>query len=159
MMTGLTNLTKKPVSADASPFGLDSARLWYTSVGDHHRAAWLKVGVLRDRKWGNMYASYTYLFWLFCFIGIPLLVLLRWRQPLWRQRRALAWTVLGAVVGGWLWDALAVRMTLWHYDPSHIAGIWFFGLPLEEWLWIVGVTLLFGGVTILLAERMGVQHA
>jgi len=47
---------------------------------------------------------------------------------------------------------------LWHYDPARIAGIWFIGLPLEEWLWIVGVTLLFGSVTILLAERMGVQH-
>jgi len=102
-------------------------------------------------------ASYTYLFWLFCFIGIPLLVLLRWRHHLWQQRRALAWTVVGSLVGGWLWDALAVRIGLWHYDPARIAGVWFIGLPLEEWLWIVGVTLLFGGITIILAERMGVQ--
>ena len=105
-----------------------------------------------------MYANYTYLFWLFCFIGLPLLALLRWRQQLWQQRRALAWTVLGSVVGGWLWDALAVRVGLWHYDPARIAGVWFVGLPLEEWLWIVGVTLLFGGLTILLAEWWGVAH-
>lgn len=105
-----------------------------------------------------MFDNYTYLVWLFCFIGVPLLVLLRWRQPLWRQRRALAWTVFGSVVGGWLWDALAVRIGLWHYDPARIAGIWFWGLPLEEWIWIVGVTLLFGGLTILLAEWWGVAH-
>lgn len=104
-----------------------------------------------------MFGNYTYLFWLFCFIGIPLLVLLRWRQQLWAQCRTLAWTLLGALVGGWAWDALAVRVGLWHYDPAHIAGPWFFGLPLEEWLWIIGATLLFGGVTILLAERMGVR--
>ncbi|MEZ4725949.1 MAG: lycopene cyclase domain-containing protein [Caldilineaceae bacterium] len=104
-----------------------------------------------------MFGNYTYLFWLCCFIGVPLLVLLRWRHSLWAQRRALAWTLLGSLVGGWLWDALAVRVGLWHYDPARIAGIWYFGLPLEEWLWIVGVTLLFGGMTILLAERMGVQ--
>ena len=158
MITGLTNLRKKPVSADASAFGLDDARLWYTSVHEHHQTAGLWAGAARGRNRGNVYANYTYLFWLFCFIGIPILVLLRWRQQLWQQRQALAWTVIGSLVGGWLWDALAVRVGLWHYDPARIAGIWFWGLPLEEWLWIVGVTLLFGGITILLAERMGVQH-
>jgi lycopene cyclase domain-containing protein len=106
----------------------------------------------------RVFENYTYLFWLFCFIGIPLLVLLRWRRHLWLQRRALTWTVLGSLVGGWLWDALAVRVGLWHYDPTHIAGTWYLGLPLEEWIWIVGVTLLFGGLTILLAEWWGVQH-
>lgn len=105
-----------------------------------------------------MLGSYTYLFWLFCFIGIPLLWLLRWWEALWAQRRALAWTLLGSLVGGWLWDALAVRVGLWHYDPARIAGFWFIGLPLEEWIWIVGVTLLFGGITIILAERWGVAH-
>ena len=110
------------------------------------------------KKEARLLSNYTYLFWLFCFIGLPLLVLLRWWQPLWAQRQALAWTTLGSLVGGWLWDALAVRVELWHYDPARIAGIWFMGLPLEEWLWIGGVTLLFGGVTILLAERMGVRH-
>jgi len=105
-----------------------------------------------------MFGNYTYLAWLFCFIGLPLLALLRWRQHLWQQRRALAWTTLGSLVGGWAWDALAVRVGLWHYDPTHIAGLWLIGLPLEEWLWIVGVTLLFGSTTIILAERMGVKH-
>lgn len=105
-----------------------------------------------------MFSPATYLLWLACFIGLPLLLLLRWRHRLWQQRRALFLTTAGALVGGWVWDALAVRMGLWHYDPTRIAGIWFVGLPLEEWLWIVGVTLLFGSVTILLAERMGVRY-
>lgn len=87
-----------------------------------------------------------------------MLGLLWWRDLIWRQRRALAWTTLGSLVGGWAWDALAVRVGLWHYDPTRIAGLWFFGLPLEEWLWIVGVTFLFGSVTTILAERMGVRH-
>ncbi len=105
-----------------------------------------------------MFGNYTYLVWLFCFIGLPLLILLRWRPQLWQQRRALAWVTLGSLVGGWAWDALAVRVGLWHYDPARIAGLWLIGLPLEEWLWIVGVTLLFGSTTVILAERMGVQH-
>ena len=99
------------------------------------------------------FGSVTYLVWLALFIGLPLLLLLGGRAQLWARRRALGWTVIGSLVGGWLWDAAAVRLGLWYYDPGHIAGIWFLGLPLEEWLWIVGVTLLFGSVTVLLKER------
>lgn len=99
-----------------------------------------------------MFGQLTYLIWLGLFIGLPLFGLLRWRQLLWRRRRALGWATLGSLVGGWLWDMLAVRFALWYYDPAHIAGIWFGGLPLEEWLWIVGVTLLFGGITVIFAE-------
>ena len=91
-------------------------------------------------------------------MGLPLLGLLYWRTLLWQQRRALAWATLGSLVGGWAWDALAVQVGLWHYDPARIVGSWFIGLPLEEWLWIVGVTLLFGSTTIILAEHIGVQH-
>lgn len=99
-----------------------------------------------------MFGQLTYLIWLGLFIGLPLFGLLRWRQLLWRRRRALGWATLGSLVGGWLWDMLAVRFALWYYDPAHIAGIWFGGLPLEEWLWIVGVTLLFGAITVIFAE-------
>jgi lycopene cyclase domain-containing protein len=100
-----------------------------------------------------MFGQFTYLLWLLFFIGLPLLLLLRWRRALWKQRRALGWATAGALGGGWIWDALAVRFDLWYYDPANIAGLWFLGLPLEEWLWIVGVTLLFGGITVVLAEQ------
>lgn len=104
-----------------------------------------------------MFGHYTYLLWLLLFIGLPLVVLLRWHRQLWQQRRALALATLGSLAGGWLWDALAVRFDLWYYDPANIAGIWWLGLPLEEWLWIVGVTLLFGGITVVVAEWIGIS--
>ena len=104
-----------------------------------------------------MFGQATYLLWLFLFIGLPLLFLLRWRVQLWRQRRALGLALLGSLVGGWAWDVLAVRFDLWYYDPAHIAGLWWLGLPLEEWLWVAGVTLLFGGTTVIVAERLGVS--
>ena len=75
---------------------------------------------------------------------------LRWHRQLWQQRRALALVTLGSLVGGWMWDALAVKVGLWYYDPQHIIGFWRLGLPLEEWLWIGGVTLMFGGLTVIL---------
>lgn len=100
-----------------------------------------------------MFDNATYLIWLALFIGLPLLAL-SWtgHAALLRQRRALGLAALGALVGGWLWDALAVRAGLWFYDPDHILNVWILGLPLEEWLWIVGVTLLFGAITVLLVE-------
>ena len=100
-----------------------------------------------------MLGKYTYLLWLFFFMGVPLLLQLRWWRLFWQQRRAILWTLLGSLVGGWLWDAAAVRFNLWYYEAERIAGIWWFGLPLEEWLWIVGVTLLFANLTVLLVER------
>ena len=105
-----------------------------------------------------MFGNYTYIIWLISFIGLPLLALLRWRQLLWQQRRALALVTLGALMGGWAWDVLAVRFGAWYYDPNHIFGQWILGLPLEEWLWIVGVTLLFGALTVVLAERAREQN-
>ncbi len=73
-----------------------------------------------------MFGKTTYLMWLLLFIGIPLLILLRWRHHLRQQRRALALTVLGSLAGGWLWDAIAVRLGLWYYDPANISvsGFW-----------------------------------
>lgn len=101
-----------------------------------------------------MFGSYTYIVWLALFIGLPLLALaVAGRRALWRQRRTLAWTVLGALVGGWAWDALIVRLGAWFYDPAKIVNLWIAGLPLEEWLWIAGVTLMFGAMTILLEEK------
>jgi len=106
-----------------------------------------------------MFGNYTYLVWLIGCIGLPLLLLLGWRQQLWSQRRTLAWVLLGSLLGGWAWDALAVRFALWYYDPGRIVGVWFLGLPLEEWLWIIGTTLMFGGLTVILAERSKISHA
>lgn len=94
------------------------------------------------------------MYWLFLFIGIPLTVLSIWKwQYVRKQRRALGWTFIGSAVGGWAWDVLAVRLGAWYYKETNIVNIWVGGLPLEEWLWIAGVTFMFGIITILLKER------
>jgi lycopene cyclase domain-containing protein len=101
-----------------------------------------------------MFGNPTYIIWLILFVGVPLLALVIWaRRALWRHWRTLAWTLMGALVGGWVWDALIVRLGAWYYDPNNILNIWLAGLPLEEWLWIAGVTLMFGALTIGLEER------
>ena len=101
-----------------------------------------------------MFGNNTYIIWLALFVGIPLVALaIAARGRLWRQRRAIGWTLAGALIGGWAWDAGIVVLGTWDYDPNNILGIWFAGLPLEEWLWITGVTLMFAALTILLEER------
>jgi lycopene cyclase domain-containing protein len=101
-----------------------------------------------------MFGNLTYIIWLALFIGVPLLaLLLAARAAFWRKWRALAWVLVGALVGGWAWDAGIVRLGAWYYDPNNILGLWVVGLPIEEWLWIVGVTLMFGALTIVLEEK------
>jgi lycopene cyclase domain-containing protein len=100
-----------------------------------------------------LFGHATYLIWLGLFIGLPLFGLLRWWPWLWQQRRALGLASLGSLLGGWAWDAWAVQFGVWFYEPGNIIGWWFLGLPLEEWLWIVGVTLMFGGLTVVLMEQ------
>jgi len=101
-----------------------------------------------------MFSNLTYMIWLALFIGLPLLALaISARRALWRRRRALFWVLAGALAGGWAWDALAVRLGAWYYDPNNILNFWIGGLPIEEWIWIAGVTLLFGCVTVVIAER------
>ena len=99
-----------------------------------------------------MFGQLTYLIWLALFIGLPLAALLRWRRLLWARRRALAWVTAGSLVGGWAWDALSVKLGIWYYEPANTVGVWMLGLPLEEWLWVAGVTWLFSALTVVLAE-------
>lgn len=101
-----------------------------------------------------MFGNATYMIWLALFVGLPLAVLAAAaRSRLWRQRRAIAWTLAGALAGGWAWDAGIVTLGTWDYDPNNILNLWIAGLPLEEWLWIAGVTLMFAALTIVLEER------
>jgi lycopene cyclase domain-containing protein len=100
-----------------------------------------------------MFGQLTYIIWLALFIGLPLMGLaIIARRALWRRRRALFWLLAGALAGGWAWDALAVRLGAWYYDPNNILNIWIGGLPIEEWIWIAGVTLLFGCVTVVIVD-------
>ena len=46
-----------------------------------------------------------------------------------------------------------MRLGVWYYAPANGINFWLVGLPIEEWLWIVGVTLMFGMLTVVLTEK------
>jgi lycopene cyclase domain-containing protein len=100
-----------------------------------------------------VFGSWTYIIWLALFMGLPLLYLMRWRSLYVPRQRAIALAVLGSLAGGWAWDALSVRLGIWYYTRENILGLWIAGLPIEEWLWIVGITLMFGLLTIVISDR------
>jgi lycopene cyclase domain-containing protein len=107
-----------------------------------------------EQEGSAVFGKTTYLLWLALFLGLPLLVLILFaRRPLAKQRRALALTLLIALVGGWAWDWVAVSLGAWHFDAGSILGHCLLGLPVEEWLWITGTTVLFGSFTVLLEEK------
>jgi lycopene cyclase domain-containing protein len=101
-----------------------------------------------------MLGSWTYLIWLALFVALPIAGLAAWGGRVWwRERRALAWTLLGAAVGGWAWDYTAIQLGFWSFTDTHKIGIHFLGLPLEEWLWILGVSWMFAGLALILHAR------
>ena len=62
-----------------------------------------------------MFGKITYIIWLACFIGVPLIALILWHgRALWQQRRALAWVTLGSLVGG---SAAACATLVFGYSP------------------------------------------
>lgn len=98
-----------------------------------------------------MFGPFTYLIWIGLFLGLPILTLALFGGRIWwRERRALAWTLFGSAGGGWAWDFSAIQLGFWSFNGIHQTGIVILGLPLEEWLWILGVSFLFGGLTLVL---------
>jgi len=71
--------------------------------------------------------------------------------------------VLVAVLVGCLavsvpWDILSVENHIWYFSEPHIVGLWLWGLPVEEYVYISLVALLASSVTILVWERYGVKQ-
>ncbi|HEV3121327.1 MAG TPA: lycopene cyclase domain-containing protein [Isosphaeraceae bacterium] len=101
-----------------------------------------------------MLKHHVYLIWLLLFMALPILGLFVYApRAIWRQARAIGLTLGVAFLGGWAWDKLAIHLGAWQFDPNSILGRWIGGLPVEEWCWIGGATVLFGAVTVLCADR------
>ena len=99
---------------------------------------------------------YSYPIWLLLFIILPLVLL--WvfaHKTLRKHARLLGFTALGCLAVSVPWDILSVQDGIWYFTEPHILGVWVLGLPIEEYVYIVGVGLLACIVTLLLWERYG----
>jgi len=67
-------------------------------------------------------------------------------------------TIIGGIIFGAPWDYIATKNKIWIFSADKIVGIWVLGLPIEEWLFFIFVTLLFTIITLVLWNRYGVDE-
>ena len=76
---------------------------------------------------------------------------------LWRRefrKVLLAAACVGIVVGG-VWDTIATHLLkLWTFNPDTIIGLWLLGLPLEEWLFFIFVSMAVATVALKIREQL-----
>lgn len=102
----------------------------------------------------------NYMAWVSLFMVVPLLVLITGVQ-LWRP--AVIWDNTGVIgrsmavlfVIGIIWDAYAIHAGWWYYEPHQIVGIWFLGMPLEEFVFIITTSLFYIILTLIGLELWG----
>jgi len=72
-----------------------------------------------------------------------------------RYRKTLAVVGLLGLPIGFIWDYIAVNvLSIWSFNPQRILGAWFFGIPLEEYMFFVLVTMMAATVTLLISDRV-----
>jgi len=102
---------------------------------------------------------YSYLIWLFVFVVIPTVVLvaLYWRV-LKQHWNVVLLAQVGAMIFSFPWDYISIKEQIWYYETPYIVGKWIWGLPIEEYLFIVLVTLLFSCISLVVWDRIGVSE-
>jgi lycopene cyclase domain-containing protein len=97
----------------------------------------------------------TYLKWLTFLVCLPILVLwLTHWKALFMYRRTVTLCILSGLLFGIPWDYWAISTRIWEFPPENILGIWIIGIPLEEYLFLIFVTMLISTITLVLKTRL-----
>ena len=103
--------------------------------------------------------EYSYLIWLFVFVALPVAALWFFYGKLFKQHwRILLLAQVGALVFSFPWDYISIQERIWYYEEPYIVGNWIYGLPVEEYLFIFLVTLLFSCISLVVWDRLGVSE-
>lgn len=97
---------------------------------------------------------FTYIKWLLIFVWLPTLIL--WSTNfnlLKRYKKTLWFCVFCALAFSVPWDFWAIKTKIWVFPQDTNLGIWFGGLPLEEYLFIIFVTLEISTLTLVLKHK------
>ena len=109
---------------------------------------------VRVSPWALKRPMFTYIAWLTAFVWIPTLAL--WAknfETLRRYRKTLIYCVLASLLIAIPWDYWATKAGAWEFPPNTNLGIWFGGIPLEEYLFITFVTLEVSVLTLVLKNK------
>jgi len=70
-----------------------------------------------------------------------------------RFRKVLLVVAAVGIVAGAVWDNIATHLLkLWSFNPDTIVGLWLLGLPLEEWLFFIFVSMAVATVALKMRE-------
>ena len=79
----------------------------------------------------------SYWIWLVIFVFIPMAIMVTWKKNLLLKfKKTIVLCGIGSLVFAVPWDHFAIRDGLWWFPENEILGIWFLGLPVEEWCFI-----------------------
>jgi len=72
-----------------------------------------------------------------------------------RYRKVLlAAAIVGIVIGG-IWDSIGTHLLkIWSFNPDTIIGLWLLGLPIEEWLFFIFVSMAVATVALKIREQL-----
>jgi lycopene cyclase domain-containing protein len=98
----------------------------------------------------------SYLEWLLIFAWFPLAVLwvTNWRYLV-KYKKAIALCAVFALMINVPWDVWAIGIKIWQFPAGNILGVFLLNVPVEEYLFIIFVTVLISTLTLVLKERVG----
>ncbi len=101
-----------------------------------------------------MVGKFTYLLWLAIFVWLPTLFLwLTNFDVLKRYKKTLGFCIFWALAFSVPWDILAIKTQIWSFPVEANIGLWFGGLPLEEYFFIVFVTFMVSTLALVLKNK------
>jgi 15-cis-phytoene synthase/lycopene beta-cyclase len=69
-------------------------------------------------------------------------------------KKTLVYCVLSALIFSLPWDYWAIKTNVWFFPAEKIVGVWMFGVPLEEYLFIIFATLEICILTLFLKNML-----
>jgi lycopene cyclase domain-containing protein len=69
--------------------------------------------------------------------------------------KAIFMAPIGSIIVSAPWDYVAIRDHIWYFQKPFIVGIYILGIPFEEYLFYIFMTLLFAMITVLIWQRYG----
>ena len=97
----------------------------------------------------------AYIYWLIIFVWLPIIVLwaINWKY-LSQYKKTFLYCIIWALIFSIPWDIWAVQTQIWLFPQDTNIGFWIGGLPLEEYLFMIFVTLLISTIALLLRKRV-----
>jgi len=97
-----------------------------------------------------------YLKWLLVFVILPLLfVWIFWFKELIKYKITHFFVIICSLIVSVPWDIISVKKDIWYFTEPYILGIWLFGLPIEEYLFIILISFLVSCMSILVHIKLG----